>query len=782
MRFLRALLVMLAIAAPAQAFAQATVLQGGPTTPGHVPQYVGAGTSQPVIQDGGGAGGGSPGVNPSEQGLTVRNPAGVYPADGVGNGPAGTNWCDYDAPITNATGYHYICLGFTSSGGTIAFGNGGGAAPLPFTVNINGVNTTLGAGGLNGQVQYNNNGALGGLTNAQLTALIIAAGSNGQVQVNSGGQLGAVTNTQLTALINIFSPSLSGAVPASGGGTINFLRSDGQWVAPGLVQTGYQQTLLMAHVSGSAAGTTGTISASTSALALASATDFQTGQGIRVNHAGAASEPSTPTLLTVTPQGTGGSTTYNYQIVAFDANGGYSAATAAGTTTTGNATLSATNYNSINWTASSGAVGYAIYGGMGATRALLAFVNGVQFYDFGAAGFASSAPPDWLPSAPPVTAASDWLVTTIASGGGTTSLTLGATATTLATGQTVFHDDTVALQAGISAAAGVNAPISLNPAATYRISSPLAVSTGALTLYGAGIQSGSTIALTSPTQDGLQITTTVASHVSYMNFVANYGSTLFNVGGSYIRSSNHDIDILDHLEMQYCFDCITTASPAFHFESNYLQGTDILMSITSPGDATINNNDIDPVQTPGGVVGVGVEATGDASGLRIVNNKFNAGNPGYGIAVAINDTVSDGDLLINSNSMEGWTIAGVSVNRTGSVSFGNIAITGNEIASSAALARDIYFPNTTGGWLSGVTITGNILDAGLEGVDAEAVAGIVIAANVISGATGVGIRIGTATTSCMIGANTFISTPTQIQDGSGACSFTSISGSAPTYP
>lgn len=43
----------------------------------------------------------------------------------------------------------------------------------------------------------------------------------------------ALTTTQLTTLINAFSSSLSGAAPASGGGTTNFLRADGTWAAAG---------------------------------------------------------------------------------------------------------------------------------------------------------------------------------------------------------------------------------------------------------------------------------------------------------------------------------------------------------------------------------------------------------------------------------------------------------------------------------------------------------------------------------------------------------------------
>src|SRR5882724_9867026 len=59
-----------------------------------------------------------------------------------------------------------------------------------------------------------------------------AGGSNGQVQVNNAGVLGGLTNTQLTALINSFSSTLSGVVPSSGGGTTNFLRADGSFAVP----------------------------------------------------------------------------------------------------------------------------------------------------------------------------------------------------------------------------------------------------------------------------------------------------------------------------------------------------------------------------------------------------------------------------------------------------------------------------------------------------------------------------------------------------------------------
>lgn len=70
---------------------------------------------------------------------------------------------------------------------------------------------------------------------------------------------------------------------------------------------------------------------------------------------------TTPGVPTVTPTGTTGSTTYSYRISAFNASGETLAGTA-GTTSTGNAALDATNYNSLSWSAVSGALGYNVWG------------------------------------------------------------------------------------------------------------------------------------------------------------------------------------------------------------------------------------------------------------------------------------------------------------------------------------------------------------------------------------------------------------------------------------
>jgi hypothetical protein len=49
---------------------------------------------------------------------------------------------------------------------------------------------------------------------------------------NSSRQFTALTATQATAALNLFSSTLQGLAPLSGGGTTNFLRADGSWAAP----------------------------------------------------------------------------------------------------------------------------------------------------------------------------------------------------------------------------------------------------------------------------------------------------------------------------------------------------------------------------------------------------------------------------------------------------------------------------------------------------------------------------------------------------------------------
>jgi hypothetical protein len=120
--------------------AQSTLLQGGPWQAGRAPMYVGQGSAQAVVQDSGAAGGGGPGLGFAELMLAARG-TGTAPHVAQGTGPLGTNFCDYDGPTTNPTGYHFLCLSANAGtgGAVLTYGAGGGAASLPFNAVINGV-------------------------------------------------------------------------------------------------------------------------------------------------------------------------------------------------------------------------------------------------------------------------------------------------------------------------------------------------------------------------------------------------------------------------------------------------------------------------------------------------------------------------------------------------------------------------------------------------------------------------------------------------------------------
>lgn len=212
MRLARVIFALFALAAPSLAFAQATILQGGPWQQGRVPMYVGNGFSQPVVQDSGPAGGGGAGVGLSELGVTARG-NGTPPYAAQGTGPYGTNVCDFDAPTTGP--YHYLCFSANAQGGPlIAAGAAGGASSLPLSCIVNGVSTgCLGSGspaltigstgivsGTPGALLFNNGGVLGN------------AGGVGFVFANGASPITFKPALPLNPGVSQISPSTNGGV------------------------------------------------------------------------------------------------------------------------------------------------------------------------------------------------------------------------------------------------------------------------------------------------------------------------------------------------------------------------------------------------------------------------------------------------------------------------------------------------------------------------------------------------------------------------------------------
>jgi hypothetical protein len=106
--------------------------------------------------------------------------------------------------------------------------------------------------------------------------------------------------------------------------------------------------------SGSVVTTTGSINSGSPTLTLTSAQDFANGQGIIVNLAGSLPTLKTPGTPTVTPNTANGGTTWNYKVIAEDYAGGLTAASAAGTTATGAASMGYTTVAVTTATRTSG--------------------------------------------------------------------------------------------------------------------------------------------------------------------------------------------------------------------------------------------------------------------------------------------------------------------------------------------------------------------------------------------------------------------------------------------
>lgn len=101
----------------------------------------------------------------------------------------------------------------------------------------------------------------------------------------------------------------------------------------------------------------------------------------------------TPGAPLVAPQGTTGATTYTYKVVARNTTGTTEASQAT-STTTGNVTLSVTNYNQLTWTAVPYADSYDVYRTVGGatTGKIVSATVATTANDTGLAGDSSTAP------------------------------------------------------------------------------------------------------------------------------------------------------------------------------------------------------------------------------------------------------------------------------------------------------------------------------------------------------------------------------------------------------
>lgn len=126
-------------------------------------------------------------------------------------------------------------------------------------------------------------------------------------------------------------------------------------------------------------------------ISAALTTAFDGSATLEVGSSGALATPSAPVVTSV---GTAGSTAYGYKVVAKNADGTATAASAANASfTTGNATLTTANFNHLVLTVVTGAASYDVYRTTGgATQGKIGNTTGLAFNDTGLVGNAATAP------------------------------------------------------------------------------------------------------------------------------------------------------------------------------------------------------------------------------------------------------------------------------------------------------------------------------------------------------------------------------------------------------
>lgn len=99
------------------------------------------------------------------------------------------------------------------------------------------------------------------VTNAML-AQVATRTIHGRVTIGTGN-VETLTGTEATTLIDVFTSTLKGLAPASGGGTANFLRADGTWATPA-GSSGVTQIVAGTNVTISPVGGTGVVTVNAS--------------------------------------------------------------------------------------------------------------------------------------------------------------------------------------------------------------------------------------------------------------------------------------------------------------------------------------------------------------------------------------------------------------------------------------------------------------------------------------------------------------------------------------
>lgn len=317
-------------------------------------------------------------------------------------------------------------------------------------------------------------------------------------------------------------------------------------------------------------------------------------------------------------------------------------------------------------------------------------------------------------------------------------------------------DDAKALQEAINFCQATGNILDLGPG-RFRILTQLNIIGTPIRVIGAG-WSNTSIELGSTTMNGIVINTNNGCHLSdFQMLAANNGSTSLATAGSQITitgPSVSQISTLRNVRLVFGFTYITFgASQVWTIDDSYLLGCPttgtgiVIQNSAHPGNGELQiSNTL--VQGGDALTTVGGSGVFHASGvnLKIVNSEIFGWTNGYNLTLG--STVAMAGTFI-SNSVFSQVENAITLNKGTGTSYGIVSIIGNEI-----LARNPIAADASTGWLSDVTIVGNILGVGQgtpastglgTGISLPAVNSFTVIGNVISGSSG--------NNSIVIGAN-----------------------------
>lgn len=485
----------------------------------------------------------------------------------------------------------------------------------------------------------------------------------------------------------------------------------------------------VSNLSGSAQSTTANCASGNTTVALAGAIDFANGQGISLEHCGATFSGAVPTGLAVastgaTFQGPAGATTYSYQVACVDDAGGVGAATTPVTIANGAATLGAISqtsqtlaYNKVSWTTTCPAVAVWRNQASAGYQLLGVFTDtglGTQIYD---AGFPTVTIP-WLPATPPASALNDRLVTTIASGAGTTSIVVAAAPSNATTGSYARHDDGAALLTYLgSTANAVLLPGTYNfgsltipsTVATFSGSGPAATIMQGWNavdpvLYGTAMPSGFTLNnLTSKSisigrAEGILITSTSNCDISNTIISAAYG--IETASDNYCNVHNNTI------QLWQLFGLYEHSGQYNTFTNNNLYGTVNL----AVGDGIIiatSNDDTVSINTLGGAF-FGILTQGSNRTLIQGNSVVNSWREGLHVSGSgLNNSLLNNYVYGGTNSID-YCISFSDDTAPNIIQSANV-VSGNTLADCGASAIAVSMIGGTSPSVAFTTITNNIM-------------------------------------------------------------------------